>query len=44
MLLEVIRRKPLSDGLKSAGVYLGLLLLVALMFIALTNDISRLTG
>ncbi|MGL5742103.1 MAG: RIP metalloprotease RseP [Legionella sp.] len=43
-LLEAIRRKPLSEGLKSAGAYVGLLLLVALMFIALTNDLSRLTG
>lgn len=43
-LLEAIRRKPLSDSLKSAGAYVGLLLLAALMFIALTNDLSRLTG
>ncbi|MCW8386508.1 RIP metalloprotease RseP [Fluoribacter dumoffii] len=43
-LLEAIRRKPLSDGLKSAGAYLGLLLLAALMFIALTNDLTRLAG
>jgi regulator of sigma E protease len=43
-LLEAIRRKPLSEGVKSVGIYLGLLLLVALMFIALTNDISRLTS
>jgi regulator of sigma E protease len=42
--LEIIRRKPLSDGVKTVGVYFGLLLLVALMFVALTNDISRLTG
>ncbi|CAM2741212.1 membrane-associated Zn-dependent protease EcfE [Legionella steigerwaltii] len=42
--LEAIRRKPISDGLKSAGAYLGLLLLAALMFIALTNDLSRLAG
>ncbi|MBI2785068.1 MAG: RIP metalloprotease RseP [Legionella longbeachae] len=43
-MLEAIRRKPLSEGLKSVGTYFGLLLLVALMFIALTNDISRLTS
>lgn len=43
-VLEIIRRKPLSDGVKTVGVYLGLVLLVALMFVALTNDISRLTG
>ncbi|MGC1181765.1 RIP metalloprotease RseP [Legionella sp.] len=41
-VLEIIRRKPVSNSLKSAGTYVGLLLLVALMFIALTNDISRL--
>jgi regulator of sigma E protease len=43
-VLEIIRRKPLSDGVKSIGLYIGLFLLVALMFVALTNDISRLTG
>ncbi len=42
--VEIIRRKPLSDGVKSIGLYIGLFLLVALMFVALTNDISRLTG
>lgn len=42
--VEIIRRKPLSDGVKSVGVYFGLLLLAALMCIALTNDISRLTS
>ena len=43
-VLEIIRRKPVSDNLRSVGAYVGLLLLVALMFIALTNDISRLTS
>ncbi|HAU1874690.1 TPA: RIP metalloprotease RseP [Legionella pneumophila] len=43
-VLEIIRRKPLSDGVKSVGIYFGLLLLVALMFVALSNDISRLTS
>lgn len=43
-VLEIIRGKPVSDSLKSAGAYVGLLLLAALMFIALTNDLSRLTG
>lgn len=42
--LEMIRRKPLSDGVKSVGLSFGLLLLAALMCIALTNDISRLTS
>lgn len=43
-LLELIRQKPLPEGLKSIGTYVGLLLLVALMFVALTNDIARLTS
>lgn len=42
--LEVIIGKPLSDGFKSMGVYLGIVLLAVLMFIALTNDITRLTS
>jgi regulator of sigma E protease len=42
--LEIIRRKPVSDSFKSMGSYIGLLLLVALMFVALTNDISRLAS
>lgn len=42
--MEIIRGKPLSEGVKSAGVYFGLLILAVLMFIALTNDISRLTS
>jgi regulator of sigma E protease len=41
-LLETIRGKPLPESIRSAGVYVGLLLLGALMFIALANDISRL--
>ncbi len=41
---EIIRRKPLSDGVKTVGIYFGLFLLVVLMVIALTNDISRLIG
>ncbi len=43
-LVELIRRKPVSDSLKSAGAYVGLLVLFALMFIALSNDISRLSS
>lgn len=43
-VVEIIRGKPLSDGVKSIGIYLGLVVLVAVMGIALTNDISRLTG
>lgn len=43
-VVELIRRRPLSLKFKSAGVYLGFALLMALMMIALTNDIGRLTG
>ena len=42
--LEAISRKPLPEIVKTVGLYFGLTLLVALMFIALTNDISRLTS
>lgn len=42
-LVELIRRRPLSEEIKSIGVYLGLFLLVTLMIIALSNDLSRLT-
>ncbi|TAL60220.1 MAG: RIP metalloprotease RseP, partial [Legionella sp.] len=43
-VIEIIRGKPLSERAKSIGVYFGLILLVTLMGIALTNDISRLRG
>ena len=43
-VLEIIRGKPVSDGIKSIGVYIGLAFVMALMLIALTNDISRLTS
>ncbi len=43
-LIEFIRRKPLSEEAKSIGMYLGLFLLIAVMLIALKNDIYRLTG
>ncbi|MCP0913175.1 RIP metalloprotease RseP [Legionella sp. 27cVA30] len=43
-LLEIIRRRPLSEEVRSLGMYLGLLILIALMVVALTNDISRLVG
>lgn len=43
-VLEFIRRKPLSEGVKSVGLYLGILLLAILMFLALSNDISRLSS
>jgi regulator of sigma E protease len=41
-LMELIRRRPLSDGLKSRGIYVGLALLVTMMIIALKNDLGRL--
>jgi regulator of sigma E protease len=40
--VEMIRGKPLSEEVKSRGVYLGAVLLTALMCIAFTNDLSRL--
>ena len=43
-VVELIRRKPLSDTVKSAGLYVGLAFVLILMAIALTNDISRLTS
>ncbi len=41
-LIELIRRRPLSDVSKSTGIYLGLVLLGVLMIIALSNDLTRL--
>lgn len=41
-LIELITRRPLSEKLKATGVYVGLLLLILLMVIALHNDLSRL--
>ena len=43
-LVEIIKGRPVSDGLKSIGIYLGLALLATLMIVAVTNDISRLSG
>lgn len=43
-LIEAIRRKPLTDEFKSAGMYLGLALMVVLMVLSLFNDISRLSS
>lgn len=42
-LIEMIKGKSLSEESKSIGIYLGLVLLVALMIIALSNDLSRVT-
>ncbi len=41
-LIEIITRRPLSDEVKSVGIYVGLVLLVVLMIIGLTNDLTRL--
>lgn len=42
-LFEAIRRRPLSEASKSIGVCFGLVLLITLMMIALSNDLTRLT-
>ena len=42
--IEFIIRRPLPDAVKSAGTYIGLIFLVAIMILALHNDIYRLTG
>ncbi len=41
-LIELIRGKPLSDGVQVVGLNIGLLLLVGFMVLAIGNDISRL--
>ena len=43
-VIEFICGRPLSDSAKSVGIYLGLLVLMGLMLLALSNDISRLTN
>ena len=43
-LFELIRGRPLSEEVKSVGLYLGLTFLMGLMVLALTNDLSRLLG
>ncbi|MFC3909710.1 RIP metalloprotease RseP [Legionella dresdenensis] len=43
-LIEIIRRKPLSDGAKAAGMYVGMLFLAALMVLALYNDVTRIVN
>ncbi|KTD21328.1 RIP metalloprotease RseP [Legionella londiniensis] len=43
-LFELISRRPVSESVKSAGVYVGFLLLIALTIIALTNDLARLAS
>ncbi|CAM3428099.1 putative zinc metalloprotease [Psychrobacter glaciei] len=41
-LIELIRGKPLSEGIQMAGLNIGLLLLAGFMVLAIGNDISRL--
>ena len=41
-LIELIRGKPLSEGIQAAGLNIGLLLLAGFMVLAIGNDISRL--
>lgn len=41
-LIELIRGKPLSEGVQMAGLNIGLLLLAGFMVLAIGNDISRL--
>ncbi|KTD17337.1 RIP metalloprotease RseP [Legionella jordanis] len=41
-LFEIVRGKPLSDEIRSLGIYLGLVFLAVLMVLALSNDLSRL--
>jgi regulator of sigma E protease len=43
-ICEIIKGKPLSEGVRSLGAYVGLALVVVLMCVALSNDISRLAG
>jgi regulator of sigma E protease len=41
-LIELIRGKPLSEGVQMVGLNIGLLLLAGFMVLAIGNDISRL--
>ncbi|WP_350656571.1 RIP metalloprotease RseP [Psychrobacter sp. S1-30-MNA-CIBAN-0213] len=41
-LIELIRGKPLSEGVQTVGLNIGLLLLAGFMVLAIGNDISRL--
>lgn len=43
-LFEGILRRPVSDGIRVKGTYLGALLLIALTAVALTNDITKILG
>lgn len=41
-LIELVRRKPLSEASQMMGLRIGLIILVSLMFVAFYNDILRL--
>jgi regulator of sigma E protease len=43
-LIEAVCGHPLPEGVKSAGIYLGLLFLLGLMLLAISNDLSRLAN
>ena len=43
-LIELICRRPLSEKSKIKGFYIGFILIVMLLFIAVFNDFSRLLG
>lgn len=43
-VVELIRRRPLSVEFKSIGMYIGFIFLMALMVLALSNDIGRLAN
>lgn len=43
-VIEIICGRPLSDGVKSVGIYLGLVFLMGLMLLALSNDLSRIVN
>lgn len=42
LLMEMITRRPISEGFKSISLYLGMLFMLTLMIIALNNDLTRL--
>lgn len=43
-LIELLRRKPVSEGARIAFTYAGFLALMALMVVAMSNDIVRLSS
>ena len=43
-VIELIRRRPLSTEMKSLGMYIGFVLLISLMALALTNDLTHLVN